>query len=121
MSDDPEILIALDGTRWERVRMGDGPRDNALPDICHDCGAKVGEVHHLGCDWERCPRCGGQFITCDCDDDEIPRYSPDEARAVAALLLAAADGEWPAPSVVNAWPNADREAFGIRNECPWAP
>lgn len=33
---------------------------------CHDCGAGVGAYHHPGCDWERCPRCGRQLITCGC-------------------------------------------------------
>lgn len=31
---------------------------------CHDCDAKVGELHQLGCDMERCPVCGGQLISC---------------------------------------------------------
>ena len=34
--------------------------------VCHDCNAGVGMHHHPGCDWERCPRCGGQMIGCDC-------------------------------------------------------
>jgi len=34
---------------------------------CGDCGAKVGHYHHLGCDCERCPVCGEQLISCDCD------------------------------------------------------
>ena len=34
---------------------------------CHDCGAKEGEIHHLGCDMERCPFCGGQLIGCGCE------------------------------------------------------
>lgn len=34
--------------------------------ICHDCNAPLGGAHHSGCDEERCPICGGQFISCDC-------------------------------------------------------
>jgi len=33
---------------------------------CHDCGAKEGEIHELGCDMERCPKCGNQLISCSC-------------------------------------------------------
>lgn len=34
--------------------------------ICHDCNAKEGELHKLGCDMEVCPFCGGELIGCDC-------------------------------------------------------
>lgn len=33
---------------------------------CHDCEAKEGELHGLGCDMERCPFCGGQLLSCSC-------------------------------------------------------
>jgi hypothetical protein len=33
---------------------------------CHDCNCQVGEIHVLGCDMERCPKCGGQLIGCGC-------------------------------------------------------
>lgn len=33
---------------------------------CHDCFCRPGDLHHTGCDVERCPRCGGQAIACDC-------------------------------------------------------
>lgn len=36
---------------------------------CHDCNVKHGEPHHPGCDVERCPKCGGQLISCGCLDE----------------------------------------------------
>ena len=32
---------------------------------CHDCNAAHGKLHHVGCDNERCPVCGGQLLMCD--------------------------------------------------------
>lgn len=34
---------------------------------CSDCCAMYGGYHHFGCDVERCPICGGQQISCDCN------------------------------------------------------
>ena len=48
-----------DGTIMEAV-----PYDG--PERCHDCSVKHGGRHHPGCDMERCPRCGGQLISCGC-------------------------------------------------------
>jgi len=33
---------------------------------CHDCDALPGHYHHAGCDWEECPRCHGQLLSCEC-------------------------------------------------------
>lgn len=33
---------------------------------CGDCNAAPGDFHIPGCDVERCARCGGQSISCDC-------------------------------------------------------
>ena len=35
---------------------------------CHDCDAREGQLHQLGCDMECCPKCGGQLISCGCYD-----------------------------------------------------
>ncbi len=42
---------------------------------CGGCGAGVGQRHLAGCDWERCPRCGGQIIACECIYKEC--FGPD--------------------------------------------
>jgi hypothetical protein len=33
---------------------------------CHDCNIVHGNLHHPGCDVERCPKCEGQLLTCEC-------------------------------------------------------
>lgn len=67
------------------VRFPDGKRLNAIPfgseqDIpfdpgekdvrCADCGVRPGAHHHPGCDMEECPRCFGQRISCECNDED---------------------------------------------------
>lgn len=35
---------------------------------CGDCAAPPRGYHHLGCDLEPCPACGGQLLSCGCLD-----------------------------------------------------
>jgi len=55
--------ITLDGKDYKR--------DTSYFDVnsrCHDCNIvnKKGNLHHFGCDIERCPKCKGQLISCGC-------------------------------------------------------
>jgi hypothetical protein len=34
---------------------------------CHDCGIKFKGIHHIGCDYEICPACDTQLISCTCN------------------------------------------------------
>ena len=61
------------------------------PGKCPDCGVAKGKYHIDGCDWEDCPRCGLQFISCDCEIEgresnaELDAMSIEDLRA---LILA---------------------------------
>jgi hypothetical protein len=61
--------IQIGGEVFDRLRYGHdrkpvGPR-------CPDCGTAVGRYHLVGCDMEKCPRCGGQSISCACLEEEV--------------------------------------------------
>lgn len=67
--------LLLDGKRYLRIKVG--ASGDAAEKItiasqaddyrCCDCGAKWGHYHHLGCDMETCPKCGGLLLACDCE------------------------------------------------------
>ena len=62
----------MDGRSFDRVPYTNPyvKAKDRLTHICHDCATPYGRLHHLGCDMERCPLCGGQLISCGCWKDE---------------------------------------------------
>jgi len=48
--------------------------DRGTTPNCPDCGAKVGQLHVVGCDIERCSWCGHQAIGCLCSVEDARLY-----------------------------------------------
>lgn len=66
-----QTLCMVAGQEFERICYGNEADDwGAEQSPCHDCGVAKGQYHLIGCDVERCPKCGGQAIYCECEDAE---------------------------------------------------
>lgn len=71
----------INGKLYLRVPYGEESDDwgaDRLP--CHDCGVVKGQLHVPGCDVERCPHCGRQAISCDCDYEETKSSTVTKTR-----------------------------------------
>jgi len=66
----------IHGKKFERIKFGDESDDwGKESGSCNDCGVKVGQIHHWGCDIERCPKCNGQAMDClECGKDYFLKY-----------------------------------------------
>jgi hypothetical protein len=58
--------VTIKGVTYARIRYGEEPSNLPCYSPCHDCDVACGELHIPGCDWERCPACKGQGISCGC-------------------------------------------------------
>lgn len=61
-------------------------RFNATED-CGDCAVKAGGTHHINCDQEECPKCGMQFLACDCKGFTAWYRKGDLPKGVKAIEL----------------------------------
>ena len=62
-------MYKINGEFFNPIKMGDPDdwyegSDNC--GVCPDWGTHMGDQHLDGCDLERCPKCKGQLISCDC-------------------------------------------------------
>ena len=70
-------LYSAGGKKHDRIRVGDAGDmyedvDGGSGSRCSDCNARHGFPHHVGCDCESCPVCGGQILSCGCTLFDTP-------------------------------------------------
>lgn len=76
---------------------------------CPECGVSPTQRHQPGCDIERCPRCGGQAISCDCIY-EVNSMDPETLEEKHPAIYK----QGPTPAMIEAW----EKEWGCRY-LPW--
>lgn len=81
-------VVWLNNQSYQRFRYGEEPmwRHSEYGDhpirACGDCSCLPGQYHASYCDIEQCPRCEGQFLSCDCE----PNVDTDDGLMVKGGL-----------------------------------
>ena len=76
-----DALIVIRGREYHPIRYGHEPGWRRGPRRCGDCNVVKGQIHHHGCDVERCPACGRQSIMCGClwaGEEHLDEYWVEE-------------------------------------------
>lgn len=61
--------VVINNANVPRLPFGkDGAPDinGQMPRYCPSCNTPVDGYHHFGCDFEECPNCGRQLLSCGC-------------------------------------------------------
>ena len=56
-------------------------------DRCHDCGVPIGQIHHITCDMETCPRCSDQLLKCECCLVALADLTPKKLMRITRIQL----------------------------------
>ena len=70
------FLFNAGGKKYSRIKVGaegDLYANENIDSRCTNCGAKHGYFHHIDCNCERCPICGGKLLTCVCVLFDTPK------------------------------------------------
>jgi hypothetical protein len=78
------VVYAVQGTNYPRVPYGSETfrtPTEAPSKPCRHCRTIFGKLHEPRCDYEQCPRCRGQCMSCDCEFDDGGNLSKPEPPA----------------------------------------